>query len=67
MTLTRFFYINSNKTKVLCYHKFCTYPKKTKEYKELIKISKLDNYIVGIGYEYTIASKGLTVTHKKLK
>lgn len=67
MTLTRFFYINSQGAKVLCYNKFCTHPKKTKEYKELKNIAKIDKYIMGIGYEYNVASKGLTVTHKELK
>ena len=66
MTLTRFFYINSNKRKVFCYTKFCNYPKKTTAWQRLKK-ELLYYDILGIGYEYTIASKGLTVTHKKLK
>lgn len=67
MTLTRFFYINSNEAKVFCYNKFCIHPKKTKVYKRLLKLLKDDPKINGIGYEYNLNYKGLTVTHKKLK
>ena len=66
MTLTRFFYINRQGVKVFCYNKFCTYPKKTKEYKELKNISKIDDYIIGIGYEYN-TTNGTPITYKKLK
>jgi hypothetical protein len=67
MYLTQFFYINSNETKVFCFNKFCIHPKKTKVYKSLSKLMDKDSYIIGIGYQYNVASKGLTVTHKKIK
>ena len=67
MYLTQFFYINSNETKVFCFNKFCIHPKKTKVYKSLSKLMDNDSYIIGIGYQYNVESKGLTVTNKKLK
>jgi hypothetical protein len=67
MYLTQFFYINSNETKVFCSNKFCIHPKKTKVYQRLVKFMRDDKNIIGIGYQYNVASKGLTVTHKKLK
>ena len=67
MYLTQFFYINSNEAKVLCFNKFCIHPKKTKVYKSLSKLMDNNPYIIGIGYQYSVESKGLTVTNKKLK
>jgi hypothetical protein len=67
MYLTQFFYINSNEIKVFCFNKFCIHPKKTKVYKSLSKLMDNDSYIIGIGYQYNVESKGLTVTNKKLK
>jgi hypothetical protein len=65
MTLTRFFYINSNKTKVFCYTKFCNYPKKTTAWQRLKK-ELLCYDILGVGYEYK-ATNGSPITYKKLK
>jgi hypothetical protein len=67
MYLTQFFYINSNEEKVFCYHKFCIHPKKTKVYKRLSKFMNDEENIIGIGYQYNVETKGLTVTYKKLK
>lgn len=67
MYLTQFFYINSDETKVFCSNKFCISPKRTIVYKKLLNLLICDNNIIGIGYQYNVATKGLTVTHKKLK
>lgn len=67
MYLTQFFYINSDETKVFCSNKFCISPKRTIVYKKLLNLLICDNNIIGIGYQYNVATKGLTVIHKKLK
>jgi hypothetical protein len=67
MTLTQFFYITNNETKVFCYNKFCIHPKKTKVYKRLLKFMQDDNNIIGIGFEYYLEKTGTKVTHKNLK
>jgi hypothetical protein len=67
MYLTQFFYINSDETKVFCSNKFCISPKRTIIYKKLLNLLICDKNIIGIGYQYNVATKGLTVTHKKLK
>lgn len=65
MTLTQFFYINNNETKIICYTKPCEYPKKTKVWQRLKKLL-LDSEINCIGYEYK-TTNGTPITYKKLK
>ena len=52
MTLTRFFYIDSDQTKVFKYNYHCNYPKKTKRWSHLKKLLIDNPNIIGIGYEY---------------
>ena len=67
MTLTQFFYINNNGTRIFCYNKFCIHPKKTKVYSRLLKLLENDKNIYGIGYQYYLEKTGTKVTNKKLK
>ena len=67
MTLTHFFYISNDNTKVFCYNKFCIQPKKTKVYKHLLNLLENDNNIKGIGFQYYLEKTRTKVTHKNLK
>ena len=65
MTLTRFFYINNDDTKIF-YNYFCNYPKKTKVYRHLLRKLKCDKSIKGIGYTIN-TTNGNPITYNKLK